>query len=135
MNTDQQSQALAKLFEMQAQIISDTKKDKEALIVIILEKTDAETRLGNLRRALLEHQIQKKEDPTVDQDPNLTISSVFSKVTELSIDEMERVTDTMRTMTNPIMSHRRLMDSIAEVLRTSELPSNIKIDRISDLLL
>lgn len=132
MNTEQQSQALGKLREIQEEICADIRKDKQVLIAVILEQTDTESCLESLRQILLESQV-KNEIRVGNEDSY--ISEMFPKVHELPTDQLKQLTEAIVRVFEPIMRYRKLLDSIAEIMRSSELTSEIKLDRISDLIL
>lgn len=135
MSVDQQNQTLAQLFEQQNQIIQDVKKDKQKLISIVLEKTTAEIRLTSLRRVLLELQVEKAQDQTSTQDPNLSMSSLMPKIFDLPTDQLNDLSDSIKRTFEPVINQRKLMNDIAEVIRSKNLNNEAKIDLISDLLI
>lgn len=132
MATEQQKQHLAKLFEIQTQIVLDAKTSKQKLITVILEPTSAEQRLASLRRILLESQLEKVQTT---QDPNVSISSMTSKITELSTQQLNELADTMKKTFDPAIEQKKLMDDIGEIVRSKTLNAEQKIAQISDLLI
>lgn len=128
MDTKQMSQ----LFEIQTQIVLDAKTSKQKLITVILEPTSAEARLTSLRRILLESQLEKVQTT---EDPNVSISSMMAKVTQLSTQQLNELSDTMKKTFDPAVEQKKLMDDIAEIVRSSTLNAEQKIAQISDLLI
>lgn len=126
---------LGKLMDIQTQIITEVKKEQQKLISIILEKTDVKSRLRSIRQILLELKVEKKEDQTISPDLNLSYSAIFSKIPDLSIDQMEDLTNTFTNIFEPQVKHRKLMNKIGEVIRSSDVSDEEKIDKISDLLI
>jgi len=129
---EQQSQVFTKVLEMQAQVIADVKKSKQKLIVIVLEATDAESRLRKLGRTLLEAQMQ---NGTEILNEDISISSMCSNVKELSVNQLEDLTEMIRKVFEPALTYNTLIHSIGEVMRQSDMTNETKIDRISDLLI
>ncbi len=123
-----------KLMDIQSQIITNVKREQQELIQIVLKKTDVKSRLRSICQLLLEFKVEKKNDQ-ISPDPNLTYSAIFSKIPDLSVDQLLDLSNTMQKIFEPMVKHRKLMDSIAEVIRSSDVTDDEKIDRISDLLI
>jgi len=134
MATEQQKQALSQLFELQTKIVVDAKTSKQKLIEIILETSSSEARLIKLRRILLKSQIQKDEIPNT-ENPNVSIRSMMSKITELPSQRLNELADTIKATFDPAIEQRKLMDDIAEIVRSKTLNADQKIAQISDLLI
>ena len=111
-------------------VVLDAKTNKQKLISIILEKTSAEARLAGLRQILLESQLQK--DQVQSEDPNVSIPLMMSKITELPTNELA---DSIKKTFDPAVEQRKLMDDIAEIVRSKNLNADQKIALISDLLI
>ena len=117
------------MVEIQVEIIEDVQKKK--LLSIVLEKTDAKTRLKSLRQTLLEFKEQKEKGK---EDADVSISSLMSQVAGLDMDIAKHIMELMHIVLKPLTEHYKLTDSIAEVIRSS-LSDEDKIEKISDLLL
>ena len=130
MSVNQQAQSYVKLAEVQVKIIENVKKDKKKLISILIQKTDAKTCLRNIRQFLLESQVE----PEV-HEPNINLSSVFSKIPELSLNQLEYFNTTMRQTVEPALTHTKLRNDVAEIIRSDKLTDEEKVDKITDLLL
>jgi hypothetical protein len=117
---------LTQLFKLQIEIIQDVKKNKQKLIEIILENTTAEILLTNLRRYLLESQIEKES--------HILYPSFVSKITELSPDQINDIRYMMKKTFDPLVERHKLMEKIGEIIR-SENTNEDKINLISDLLI
>jgi hypothetical protein len=132
MDTEQRSQVFGKLFEIQAQIIADVKKNKQGLILIVLEDIDFDSRLGNLRQSLLKSQIQNETESIKKDD---IISSIYENIKEFSTQQLEDMTEMTRKIFRPAFEYRKLLDDIREIMLQKDLTSKIKVERISDLLI
>ena len=128
--TDYQKKCVAKLAQLEMEIMKDLHKEKQKLISIVLEKSDAKTRLRSLRQTLLEFQVNRGKESEKD-----TNSSFLSQMFTLDIDLVKYITDMTKMILEPARIHQELIDSISEVIRTKDLGDEEKIDKISDLLL
>ncbi len=128
---------LEKILDIQNQIIRDVKKEQQKLIQIVLEKTDAKSRLSNIRQVLLEFKLEKKEEQTSSADANLNLnfSTLISKISKISINEMKELSNIVDNAFALVFNHAKLVDRIAEVIRSSDVTDEEKIDRITDLLI
>ena len=131
MATEQRKQAL---LEIQTQVVIDAKTNKQKLIAIVLEKTSAEARLAGIRHILLESQLERDPVQPV-EDPNVTVSSMMSKIVELPVNQINELAETMKKTFDPAVEQKKLMDEIAQVIRSKELSPDQKIALISDLLI
>jgi hypothetical protein len=102
-------------------IVSQFSEQKAKFITIVLEDSNAKSKLQKFRQILLELQIKDNDKflPSFD---------------ELSIEQLEFLTESLKKIQEPARVHRKLLDSIADVIR-SDLSDDMKVIKITDLLL
>ena len=126
----------AKLGESMIEIALNLKQEKVKLVRVVIEDADSKSSLNKLRRMILEYQVNGATSQTSCEEENThTMPELYRKMfTDIPIQRLELVTETMKTVFKPLVDHRKLLDKIADVIR-SDLPDDSKIEKISDLLM
>lgn len=132
METEGQRQSFTNLLQTQAEEIDRINTQKQQLILIIIENTDARSRLEKLTRFILESKVQGSGAKTPDQDH--IMSSLFSQISYLSTSQLTSLNKTLESAFEPHRIYQKLTDEIGEVLR-SDLTDEDKIRKISTVLI
>jgi hypothetical protein len=147
MEFQEQIRKLCKLTEFQIKMIESSRKEKEKLISILIQKNDSKTQLRNIRQFLLESQISPQQIPSAKETISESCSSfektcekesigdLFDKVSCLNLQQLEDMTSDMKKMFEPALTMKKLKDDISVIIRSSTLTDEEKIDKISDLLI
>lgn len=131
-----ETQLYGKFIEAATDVILRTSEKKQKLIVIILEDSNAKTKLQKIRRTLLEfHQQTNQQIKENEKDNKEVITSLTEVMPDLSIDQIKFTTDMMKRVYDPLLIQKKLLDSIGNVMRSEDMTDEQKIEKISDLLL
>lgn len=131
-------QKIVKSMELHTKVITDVKRERRKLILAILEKNDAKICIRNIRQILLEFQAREEDDKnTLDTFKEFRdkMNEVANVATSISVEQLINMTETMKLTFKPYSELKEQTDAIANIIRSSELNDEDKIDRISNILL
>ena len=131
-------QQIVRTMELQIKVITNVKRDRQKLILAVLEKSDAKIRIRNIRQVLLEFQVKEEEDKNTQdllREFREKMKELSNSATFLSIEQLNHMTETMKLTFKPYSELKEQTDAIADVIRSSELNDEDKIDKISNILI
>jgi hypothetical protein len=131
-------QQILRTMELQTKIITDVKRDRQKIILAILEKSDAKIRIRNIRQLLLELQVREEDDKNmidIFREFKGKMKDVANVATFDSVDQLNRMAETMKLTFKPYSELKDQTSAIADIIRSSELNDEDKIDRISNILI
>lgn len=111
------------------QIIIDCKNTKQKLISILLLDCDNVTKLNKIKKLLLELQITDNvEDFKIDN------TELEKLIMDKSTEKLKFITLVLEKTFEPFLEQQKLLKEIGDVIR-SDISVNIKLDKITDLLI
>jgi hypothetical protein len=132
MTEQKRQQECGKAVEEMLKVSQKLHEQRGKLVSIVLEETDAKTKLGKLRRELLLYRVPEKEKSENCASQSQELGEMFAR---MNLEQLAMTSGIIKTTLEPVTEHVKLLDDIANTIRSIEMCDEQKIEMISNMLM